>query len=177
MDDSVTIKLALQIAGGILTIIAGFSAWIYTQFIAKNVNRVEQRLERLSADHTNRIAALELERAQRAGTDLPDRLSRLEVQVSSVDKEVAVLKASEAERNTRLAQGLAELERLEEQLRGDINIGDLESRISSAQALVRTLQVAVTLAKLQPSEAQERAQAELRLAEATLLELMKQRER
>jgi hypothetical protein len=176
MSDPVSLKLALSIAGSMLLLAAGFCSWVYAQFIAKNIGRIERKFDSQIGELRKRLGTIEVRNAEKDGQDLPERINKIEDQVPQIDKDVAVLKSSEGERNTRLAQGLAELERLVEQLREDINKGDLESRISSAQALVRSLQVAATLAKLQSSDAQERAQHELRAAEATLIDLMRQRE-
>ena len=158
LDDQLTVKLALQLGGAGLVIAAAFAAWIYAQFIKPSIDALE-----------NKVRSLELTAAER--TKLPARVDAIETDVRAIDKRVVALESSESQRLANLNQGLAKLEELVQSLRHDLTSGDLEARIASAETLVRTLQVAETLAKLQSAEARERIAGESKEAEQALVKL------
>lgn len=166
LDTDITVKVGLELIGGGVAVAAAFAAWIYAQFIRPVTDELRKR-----------VRVVETSTATQAGKELPDRIAKLEERVPTIDKDVAVLLASEQTRNQQLQQTLQALGALIAQLKEDINQGDLDSRISSAQALVKSLQVALTLARIQGVEASERAQVELREAENQLHELLANRQK
>ena len=157
-------KEALGVAGGTLAIVAGIAAWIRTS---------DQSTDRPPTEKGRQLVE---DTATAAGRDLPDRLSRMEAQVPPILVDVGILRASEDQRNLRLAQALDGIAALVTGLKHEMNRGDLEARVSAATSLVRALQVGVTLAKLSTPDAQDRSQAELREAERQLHDLMSQRQ-
>jgi hypothetical protein len=161
LNTTLTVRLGMQILGGGLLLAAAFAAWIYVQFIKPLLDDLKNKTDELGVTAATAI-----------GRDIPVRIDRLELKVPSIETDVAVLKASEEQRNIRLAQGLSEIADLVKILRNDVNRGDLDSRIASANALVRALQIAVTLAKISSADALERAQSELREAELQLQALL-----
>ena len=160
LNTVLTLKLGLLVVGGGLALAAAFLAWIHAQFIGPPVASLETRLK-----------AFELSQAQQSGRDFPERVGNLEDRMRDAELTIATLRSSEAQRDTQLARGLAGLASLGDKLKDDMQRGDMESRLDSAEALVAARQVAVTLAKLQGQDALDRAKASEAESLADLAEL------
>ena len=128
---------------------------------------------RLGDDHATRLRDLEVTSATR--TRLLDQVKEVDDKVRVLENKVSVLEASENQRTLKLNQGLDQLSDLNKGLKQEMAHGDLESRIATAETLIRTLAVAGTLAKLQSQEARDNVTTELAEANAQLERLRKQR--
>ena len=162
LNSQLTLKLALQLAGGALVVAAAFAAWIYSQFVKPQLDDQAKRLRELEVTSATRIGLL-------------DEVKTIDGTVRTLENKVSVLDASESQRNLKLNQGLDQLSELNKRLKQEMAHGDLESRVATAETLIRTLAVAGTLAKLQSQEAREKVAAELAEANAQLDRLRKQR--
>jgi len=160
LNTPLNVKLALVFLGGAILLAGAIVTWIYAQFLKPPVDDLQKRLREY-----------ELANAMQSGKDLPDRLQRVEERVRQLELEVAYLKTSESQRQLQQTRALEELTALIEKLKEDMRRGDIDSRVDSAEALVSSLRVAVTLANLQSQEARDQKNAELREAEAALAKL------
>jgi hypothetical protein len=164
LETILDVRLALKLIGGALFLAAAFASWIYLQFIRPTVEGPSKRTD----DIEGRLRVFELAAATAEGKDLPDRVSNLEERSRQLELDVNTLKSSESQRNQQLSQGLLQLGTLIEQLKEDMLRGDIDSRVDSAEALVASLRIAVTLAKLQSQEARDHANEQLSEALAAL---------
>lgn len=163
LNSQLTVKLALQLACGALVIAAAFAAWIYSQFIKPPTD-----------NHAERLRQLELDAARRM--KLPEVVKEVDDKVRAMEIKVSVLEASESQRNLKLSQGLDQLSEFNKGLKQEMTHGDLESRIATAETLIRSLSVAATLAKLQSAEAREKVSTEIADANTKLERLRQQRD-
>ncbi len=160
LNTTLNVKLALGFLGAALLLAIGLAAWIYSQFVKPPIEDLQKRLREF-----------ELATAEQSGKDFPVRVSKLEERIREVELDVNTLKTSENQRSLQLTKGLDELAQLVDQLQEDMRRGDIDSRVDSAEALVSSIRVAVTLAKLQSQEARDRANEQLTDALAALDEL------
>jgi DNA repair exonuclease SbcCD ATPase subunit len=160
LNTALNVRLALVFLGGALLLTVALAAWIHAQFLKPPVEDLQKRLR-----------DFELATAAQAGKDLPERVSKLEDRNRQLELDVNTLKTSETQRSVQLTRGLEELAELVDQLKEDMRRGDIDSRVDSAEALVSSIRVAVTLAKLQSQEARDRANEQLNEALAALEKL------
>ena len=86
LNSQLTLKLALQIAGGALVVAAAFAAWIYSQFVKPQIDDQARRLRDLEVTSATRVRLI-------------DEVKAIDGAVRVLENKVSVLDASESQRN------------------------------------------------------------------------------